>query len=144
MNTFEERIHHFMSIRTAKKDTINAYMGMQLISYDAAQRKVTLSFPVDAWELNPAGNMHGGLICAALDITMGCICYVSTEAEFTPTIQMSVNFDKGIKEGSLLLVEGFCDHAGRRMAQARAIARIEGNEDIAASANGSYAINTHR
>ena len=144
MSQFEEKIQKFLSIRLSKAQTINAYMKMQLVSYDEQKKTVVLSFPVETWQLNPAGQMHGGLICTALDITMGCACYVSSAADFTPTIQMSVNFNSGIKEGSILVIEGICDHAGSRMGQVRAIARIQESDAVVASANGSYAMNTAR
>lgn len=144
MSMVEERLQHFLQLRLTKKDTINAYMKMSLVSYDFEHTSVTLAFPVEAWQLNPAGQMHGGLISAALDITMGCVCYIFSEASFTPTIQMSVNFNKGIKEGSILLIEGICDHVGSRMGQARAIATIQNEQGVVASANGSYAINQLR
>lgn len=140
----EARIQHFLTIRNQKEDTINAMIAMELKEYDIEHKTVTLSFPVKGWELNPAGQMHGGMICAALDITMGCASYIFSNASFTPTIQMSVNFVKGIKEGETLLIQGICDHAGSRMAQARSIAYLKSDGEVAATGNGSYAINTHK
>lgn len=142
--TIEARVQHFLSIRCAEKDSINAMIDMHLIAYDIEKQTVTLAFPVQKWELNPAGNMHGGMICAALDVTMGCASYIYSEASFTPTIQMSVNFVKGIKEHETLLIEGICDHAGSRMAQARSIATLRGSGEVVATGNGSYAINTKK
>lgn len=137
----EQRIKHFMELRNTKQGTINAMLEMQLYAYDIEQKTITLAFPVRAWESNPVGNMHGGMICAALDVTMGCASYVFSDAYFTPTIQMSVNFVKGIPSNEILLVEGICDHAGSRMAQARSIARLQSTNEVAATGNGSYAIN---
>lgn len=137
---FRERIVLFLERRLKEVGKINAMMRMQMISCDVAKKVVLLSFPVESWQLNPAGTMHGGMICTALDIAMGCIAFVSGEAAFTPTIQMSVNFVKSVQQGDTLIVEGICDHHGLRIVQTRAIARLE-NGDIVASANGSYAIN---
>lgn len=142
--TIEARVQHFLSIRCADKDSINAMLDMRLVAYDIEKQSVTLTFPVQKWELNPAGNMHGGMICAALDVTMGCASYIYSKADFTPTIQMSVNFVKGIKEQETLLIEGICDHAGSRMAQARSIATLQSSGEVAATGNGSYAINTKK
>ena len=86
--------------------------------------------------------MHGGIIATALDITMGCISYVSGNAVFTPTIQMAVNYVGGVSSGDTLLVEGICDHAGSRMSQTRAIARSKKSGKVVATANGSYIMNT--
>lgn len=137
---FRKRIALFLQRRIKEEGTINAMMQMQMVSCDFDKPSVVLSFPVETWELNPAGTMHGGIISTAIDIAMGCIAYVSCEATFTPTIQLSINFVKGIQQGETLYVEGICDHAGSRLVQTRAIARLA-NGDIVATANGSYAIN---
>lgn len=134
------RLQRFLDIRLKEDGTINQLMDMKLHDYDIKQKRIRLSFPIHEWQLNPVKHMHGGLICTALDITMGCVAYVFSEALFTPTIQMSVNFVKSIKENDELIIEGICDHAGSRMAQVRAIAYVK--EDLVASANGSYAVNT--
>lgn len=139
---FEERVQYFVRQRKKDEGTINSMMDMELISADYDAKTVVLSFPIRGWQMNPAGNLHGGMIATALDITMGCIAYVSRDAVFTPTIQMAVNFDGGVKSGDTLLVEGICDHDGSRMAQTRAIARVESSGRIVATANGSYIMNT--
>lgn len=140
----EQRIHTFMNLRTSKEGTINAMLDMQLVAWDIEKKSVTLAFPISAWEMNPAGHLHGGIICTALDITMGCASYIYTNAGFTPTIQLAVNFVRSINEGEELFIEGICDHAGRRMVQTRAIAITSGKDEVVASANGSYAVNEIR
>ncbi|MEG0328966.1 MAG: PaaI family thioesterase [Longicatena sp.] len=137
-----KRIQTFLQLRLQKEGTINAMMNMKLESVDEEKRKIILSFPVEKWQLNPVGHMHGGLISTAMDITMGCVAYTFSKADFTPTIQLSVNFVNAIKEGDTLYLEGVCDHGGSRMAQTRAVARTNHKDEVVASANGSYAINT--
>lgn len=139
---YKQRVMAFLTRRLKEEGTINAMMDMQLIAYDCKKRSVLLRFPIKAWQLNPAKNLHGGIICTALDISMGCAAYVYSKASFTPTIQMSVNFVKGIPCEKCLIIEAICDHSGSRMAQIRAIAHMEDSEEVVASANGSYAINT--
>ena len=84
------------------------------------------------------------MIATALDITMGCIAYISSEAVFTPTIQMAVNFVGGVKQGDCLVVEGICDHDGSRMAQTRAVAKVKSSGKVVATAIGSYVMNTKK
>lgn len=136
------RMREFLKRRTSEDGTINAMMQMEVRSIDMEQKRIILSFPIQSWQLNPIGQFHGGLICTALDIAMGCAAYVFSSSSFTPTIQMSVNFVKAIHEGESFIVESVCDHVGSRMCQVRAIATIQGNSDVVASSNGSYAINT--
>lgn len=141
---FEERIAYFVSQRVHDEGTINAMMNMELVSTDYDTKTVVLAFPVKDWQLNPAGNLHGGMIATALDITMGCVSYVSQDVVFTPTIQMAVNYVSGISSNDTLIVEGICDHNGSRMSQTRAIARSKSNNRVIATANGSYIMNSKR
>lgn len=140
---FTTKLDAFLQRRIQEKGTINAMMNMEVFAYDEVSHSVELSFPVDKWELNPIGNMHGGMIAAAIDITMGCIAYVSGNATFTPTIQMAINYVGIIPFGDTLMIQGICDHSGSRIAQVRAIARIKSSGKVVATANGSYAMNTH-
>ena len=139
---FHELIQYFVKQRVRDEGTINSMMDMELVTADFHTKSVVLAFPVKDWQMNPAENLHGGIIATALDITMGCISYVSGNAVFTPTIQMAVNYVGGVSSGDTLLVEGICDHARSRMSQTRAIARSKKSGKVVATANGSYIMNT--
>ena len=140
----KQRLQVFLNTRLQEKGTINALMKMELVELDVEAKRVVLRFPVEAWQMNPAGNMHGGMICTALDISMGCVSYIFQDVIFTPTIQMAVNFVQGIAAGQNLLIEAILDHGGSRMGQCRAIARLEAENNVVASANGSYIMNTRK
>ena len=141
---FEERIQFFVKQRQRQEGTINAMMNMELVSFDFDKKEVVLAFPVEQWQLNPAGNMHGGMIATALDIAMGCVAYCSKEVSFTPTIQMAVNFVGSIPYGEVLIVKAIGDHMGSRLSQLRAIATLQSNQKVVATANGSYVMNTKK
>ena len=126
---FHERIQYFVKQRVRDEGTINSMMDMELVTADFHTKSVVLAFPVKDWQMNPAENLHGGIIATALDITMGCISYVSGNVG-------------GVSSGDTLLVEGICDHAGSRMSQTRAIARSKKSGKVVATANGSYIMNT--
>lgn len=136
---FEDKIQKFIKQRQKEEGTINAMMNMRYVSSDYNSKKVVIAFDVEAWEMNPAGNMHGGMLATALDIAMGCVAYSLSDAVFTPTISMSLNYVTGVRTGDVLEIEGICDHTGTRIAQVRGIARVRGK--VAATANGSYVIN---
>ncbi len=137
----DERIHHFVNLRNEKKDTINAMLEMQLVELKKDSQTLVVQFPLQSWEMNPVNHTHGGILSAMLDVAMGGAAYVFSQAVFTPTIQLAVNFVKGSTAGDVLRIEATCDHAGSRMAMTRAVAYDqEGN--VIASANGAYAINT--
>lgn len=140
--TKSKRLTHFLQKRLQEKETINAMMKMKLITYNDVNKTVILAFPIAQWQLNPIGNMHGGMIAVAFDIAMACIAYVTGNGVFTPTIQIAINFVHPITLGDTLLIEAICDHGGSRMAQVRGIAKSQKSGATIASANGSYVMNT--
>lgn len=142
-NNFGQRVHYFVYEREKKEGTINHMLHMDLVCMDEDKQRIVLRFPVKEWALNPAGHLHGGIICSILDVAMGCVSYAASNAMFTPTIQMSVNFVKGILPDDIIDIEVFCDHVGKRMIQTRAIAKNQ-NHKVVASAHASYAINTKK
>lgn len=139
---FEKRIHDFITEKDKQEGTINQMLQMDIVSIHYENKSIVLSFSVEKWALNTANNLHGGIICSVLDVAMGCISYACSDAIFTPTIQMSVNFVKGTQANDTLYIEVYCDHIGKRMIQTRAIAKNSKNV-IVATAHASYAINTN-
>ena len=137
----KERLQEFVKMRVELDDTINSMLDMKIVKLDQETKKVVLEFPVKDWQLNPFDHLHGGIISTIIDITMSAAAYSFSKASSTPTIQMAINFVKGISKDAVLYVEGYCDHVGTRMAQTRAIVKIKDNDEIVATANGSYAIN---
>ena len=39
-------------------------------------RTITFAFPVQPWQANRVGDMHGGMICTAFDLTIAALCQV--------------------------------------------------------------------
>ena len=134
----EQLLEHFINLRLRLADTINSMMDFQVERVDWEAGAVTLCFPVQKWQMNPMGSMHGGMICTALDITMGCAAYIHSQGSHTPTIEMSVNFIRAIKQDDELIITAKADHAGRRLIQLRCEAVMKSNGKVAATAVGTY------
>ena len=134
----EVNLQQFIETRSNMKDTINSMMDFRLEKADLEQREVILSFPVKKWQLNPLGMMHGGLICTMMDISMGCLAYSLSKGYNTPTIELSVNFVRGIAEGETVFVKVKADHAGKRLVQLRGEAILKSNDKVAATAVGTF------
>ena len=88
---------------------------------------------------NPAGVMHGGAVAGALDIAMGSLTYYMCGEFLTPTINMSVAYERPVPTGKRMFVEAVCLSCGKTMAYATARAWLEGvPEKTVASASGTY------
>ena len=79
-------------------------MGLEFHSCSAAERSLTLRYPVQEWELNHMSTMHGGLIAAAVDTTSGALTRNLTGCAVTPTINLNINYLlPGTREDALLV-----------------------------------------
>lgn len=123
------------------KGTINSQMDYRFVSCDASVPSLTLAFPIMKWQLNPMNQMHGGMICTALDVAMGCMAYTGSEGKRTPTIDMSVSFVRGATLHDTLLVEAKLTMCGRRIAKVSCVATSQNTGKIIATAMGSYIVN---
>lgn len=136
----ERKLNYFLQLRLQSKETsINHTMDMHLVAWD--ERSVTLAFPVKEWQLNPMGNMHGGMGATALDITMGCASYMFSVAKNVPTISRNIQYVYPILETKELFVKATIDHVGSRIVQVRCIGWQDQEERICITASGSYIVN---
>lgn len=137
---YEKKLEHFLELRLqADVNSINHKMEMNLVSYD--KQHIVLSFPVNSWQLNPMGNMHGGMIATAIDITMGCASYAFTQADNVPTVSMNIQYLKPVIANQDLFIKATVDHAGSRISQIRCVGWQQDEERICVSASGAYIVN---
>ncbi len=54
--------------------TLNGRLKAELESYDEAQ-EITLRYPLQAWQVNGLGTLHGGMISTMMDLTMSMAVY---------------------------------------------------------------------
>jgi|TARA_B110000879_G_scaffold195071_1_gene263451 uncharacterized protein (TIGR00369 family) len=79
---------------------------------DADKDTCRLSFEVTDMLRNPQGSLHGGAMCAAMDISMGHL--VNKVAGPGATVELKVQFMRPVKEGTVT-VEGRFTKRGRNL-----------------------------
>ena len=62
-------------------------MGGEFLRFDESQRQLVVRFPVEPRYQNPTGAMQGGFIAAAIDNTMGPLCYLVAP----PSVTLAMN-----------------------------------------------------
>lgn len=143
IHMFQDHVKQFIKERTITlPNTINAMMDMKLIS--ATEQELILSFPVQAWQLNPMNTMHGGMLATIADMSMGCMSYALNGGFPNPTIEMQIRYLKGIKVDSQLIVKVHPLHVGSRMIQCSCELYINEEATPSATASASYMINDHK
>ena len=101
---------------------------------------VEFSHTVTEFEKNRYGNMHGGAITAILDTSMGLVAFELGTGNSSPTMDIQVNFIKGMKVGDELTIRAEVVSAGKHSAVLRTVMSCNG--EITAIATGTNRLYT--
>ena len=69
-------------------DPVFEAMKGEFINYDLEKQSLINRFPILNEQLNPYGNMQGGMITAAIDETIGGLSLLVSPANFTRTMEI--------------------------------------------------------
>ena len=136
--TLEARIQKAFDKHLITDDTISGMMKVRVVACDAEKRTLELAFPVQEWQKNLIGMMHGGLICTALDMAMGWLTLGFTDAAMTPTVSMNVNFLRAIPMGAELFATSHIEHLGKSIVHLTASCYFDDPARPAATAQGVF------
>lgn len=137
-SAFEEAVRAGLAYRLSREDSINDKLDIELVACDVRVPRIEIVHKVTAWDLNVAGNLHGGIISTLMDSTMGMLSKAYTAARFTPTISLTVNFLRGVTEGETLHIAAEMTHAGGRILQLSATAWTDDPQKPTATAMGTF------
>lgn len=117
---------------------VNDLMRPKFVGCSDEDRTVTIAFPVLEWELNRVGFMHGGIIGAAFDCTLGILTRYYSRLNFSPTIGLETTFIKPIPSEDEFLITGRIVSAGRTITHLYAEAYLKSTGVLMATATASY------
>lgn len=120
--------------------TLNGRMQGELVSCDEANQSITLRYPVQDWQVNGLGTLHGGMISTMMDLTMSMAIYCYSRQTIPPTITMTVNYLRPVPIEDGVHIMARVTSIGKRNATAYCEAIIPGTGKVAATAVGTYAI----
>jgi uncharacterized protein (TIGR00369 family) len=129
------------SMETICRDTasFNAMIAPQFAECDFDGMTMTIEYPVQRWELNPAGILHGGIIAAIFDVSMAALI-LPYAGGFAPTINLDIKFIRPVKEGDALVVRAHIISLGKNMAHAEAKAYSKAAGTVSSAATGIYSL----
>lgn len=120
--------------------TLNGRMKAQLESVDEQEQELVLRYPLEDWEVNGLGTLHGGMSSAMMDLTMSMAVFCFSRQTIPPTISMTVNYLKAIPMEDSVLIRARVTSLGKRNATAYCEAVIPASGKVACTAIGTYAI----
>ncbi len=100
-----------------QKNTVNGMMRSEGAGCSFEDKTLTFAFPVQPWQANRVGNMHGGIICTALDLTIAALARFYAGEYFAPTVSLDVKFIRPVAVGDTMLVTAKATATGRRITQ---------------------------
>ncbi len=102
-------------------------MQAEMVDYDLAEASLTVKFPVLDEQLNPYGNMQGGMIAAAIDNTIGPLSMLVAPPNFTR--HMEVKYRKVISPdlGHFYVTARFVEQKKRQLIFDVVVKDKEGN-----------------
>ena len=121
-------------------DTLNARFHASLEHCDDSLQEITLRFPLEQWEINGIGTLHGGILSAMLDLTMCMVVYCYSRTGVPPTVTMTTNYLRPVPMEGSVLIRARLTSLGRRNATAYGEAVIPASGKLAGTAVGTYAV----
>lgn len=125
-------------IQNEREDTINGLIPFELLGSSYEEQWVTLSFPVTRRVINHKGILHGGILCSMVDTACGMLSVYLSGNEFTPTINLSVNFLRPMGQGDFALVTARATHAGKTINSLVAEVHSKQTGKLCATATASF------
>ena len=129
---------HF--INDTMTETLNGKLGAMLASCDDSRQEITLRFPLQQWQVNGLGTLHGGMLSTMMDLAMSMVVYCYSRTSIPPTITMTVNYLRPVPMQDSILIRTRLTSLGRRNATAYSEAVIPESGKLAATAVGTYAV----
>jgi uncharacterized protein (TIGR00369 family) len=128
----------FINVEMA--ETLNGRLKAALESCDDEKQEIVLKFPLDPWQVNGLGTLHGGMANTMMDLAMSMAVYCFSRQNIPPTISMATNYLRPIPMEQHVFVRAKLTSLGKRNATAYCEAIIPGNGKVACTAIGTYAV----
>lgn len=138
-NALEEHVKRTLyENNVLQKDTLNGLMKCGGGGCSFAEGTLTFRFPIQDWQANRVGKLHGGMICTAFDLTIAALARFYAGKNFAPTVSLDVKYVRPANVGDTLAVTAKATSTGRRITQLTAEARSGENGKLVATAASVY------
>ena len=129
-----------VNIRENMSATLNARLDAALEDCDDATQTLTLRYPLQPWQVNGLGTLHGGMINTMMDLTMSMAVYCFSRQTIPPTISMTTNYLRPVPMEDSVLIRARLTSLGKRNATAYCEAIVPATGKVACTAIGTYAV----
>ena len=121
-----------------QQETLNGMMKCEDGGCSFEDGTLTFVFPVQPWQANRVGGLHGGVICTAFDITIAALARFYAGKNFAPTVSLDVKYVRPVQVGDRLVVTAKATATGRRIIQLTGEAYSQETGKLSATAASVY------
>lgn len=138
----QKHMEHTIKMLTGKKSddvhSFNEMLAPQFESCSLEDRKLALRFKIEPWMLNPAGNVHGGIIATGCDVTMGMLLRYLRGYETGVTVALNMRYMRGLSGDDSFIVQAKADKEGRTVYFISASVYRASDRQLAATASAEF------
>lgn len=135
--TFEEKIQDIIGeIKGYGFGMLNDMIDPQFVDCDPDKKSCRIRYKKFKWEDNGRGEVHGGVISAMMDTTMGVNAIALTDA-YISTSDMTISFIRPFR-GKSFIIESEAIQVGKRIIRLEARAYDEQTGKCLALSTGSF------
>jgi uncharacterized protein (TIGR00369 family) len=136
---FNQKIKAILDVVNTQPSGFMAHLHLRLVDCDPNLRSAHFTFSVDPWGKNPAEILHGGMTASLFDMVMGITGHALSDAPFTPTVQLQVQYLKPVPLNVTLHFEVKITSVTRTLITATSEAWVEDDRSaIVATASATY------
>ena len=136
METHVEKTLHENNV--VQQDLLNGMMKCACEGCSFEEGTIAFAFPIQPWQANRVGNLHGGIICTAFDMTIAALARFYAGENFAPTVSLDVKYVRPVMVGDEMIVTAKATSTGRRISQLTAEAVSRDTGKLVATASSVY------
>lgn len=130
-------------LKEGPEDCMNATFPPEFIRASFEESTMVYRYETEPGMSNPLGKLHGGMIAAMMDTTMGALSFYMAGEKLTPTITMKVDYVRPGIIGQPVYVGVRCTNCGRTMCYVTGKAWQEDENYPFTTADGVYFAGGH-
>lgn len=140
---FHEAVSSALRWRVSRQGSIVQMLKPELVSCCYKNKEIILRYPMQEWEQNPIGTLHGGITATMIDNQGGLLTQSLALCFRTPTIYLNINYTSPMMMGDDVLIRVWATHVGKRTVNVMAEAQSESTKRTIATAMVGYMVIDH-
>ena len=121
-----------------EENRLNALLDPQPEDCDFDAKTTSISYHIQPWQRNPAGDAHGGTIASMFDTAMGFTAFWVSDGSWTTTVDLMINYIAPMPAGEDMIVYSKVQKAGRTLIRVTAEAQMKSSGKLVATASANF------